>query len=127
MGTCLSLKRGAQPDQPRAEVTVRNSCDNLPELAFKSRHRRLLCAAGHMIKLTEEREITPYTRVSPTTATAAKGILLASNWSRRPRNVSMAVWAGSRCSAIAVGPAPAFRSMQYVDRGTRRSGNLNLR
>jgi hypothetical protein len=41
-----------------------------------------------MIKLTEEREITPYTWVSPTTATAAEGILLASNSSRRPRNVN---------------------------------------
>ena len=65
-----------------------------------------------MIKLTEEREITPYTWVSPTTVTAAEGILLASNSSRRPRNVSMAVSAGARCSAIAVEPAPAFRSMQ---------------
>jgi hypothetical protein len=45
---------------------VRTSCDSLSELAFtKSRHWRLLCARVHMLKLTEEREITPYTWVRP--------------------------------------------------------------
>ncbi len=39
-----------------------------------------------MIKLTEAREITPYTWVSLTTVTA-EGILLASDSSRRPPNV----------------------------------------
>jgi hypothetical protein len=76
MGTCLSLKRAAQRDQPRAEVKVRNSCDSLSELAFtKSPHRRLLCAAGALIKLTEEREITPYTWSTRATMTNAEGIL----------------------------------------------------
>jgi hypothetical protein len=65
MSTRLSLKRRAQRDQPRAEVTVLNTRDSLSELAFtKSPHRRLLCAAGALIKLTEEREITPYTWTS---------------------------------------------------------------
>ncbi|MDB5550335.1 MAG: hypothetical protein JWL86_319 [Rhizobium sp.] len=62
MGTCLSLKRGAQRDQLRAEVTVGNSCDSLSELAFtKSRHAPRV----HMIKLTENREIAPHVCTYP--------------------------------------------------------------
>jgi hypothetical protein len=66
MSTCLSLKRGAQRDQPQAEVTVRHSCDSLSELAFtKSRHGRLLCATSAHDQADRSREITPYTWVSP--------------------------------------------------------------
>jgi hypothetical protein len=46
----------------------------------------------HVIKLTKACAITPYTWVSPTTATAAEGILLASNWGRRPRNLNGLSW-----------------------------------
>jgi hypothetical protein len=100
----ISVAESRSPDQPRAEVTAVTAA-----IASQTSHLQSPAAGGsyapwvHMIKLTEAREITPYTWVSPTTVTAAEGILLASNSSRRPRNVSMAVSAGARCSAIAVG------------------------
>jgi hypothetical protein len=124
MGTCVVLNGKPKSFHgPRLPYVT-------PAIATRSSHP----ATGgshaprvHMIKLTEAREITPYTWVSPTTVTAAEGILLASNSSRRPRNVSMAVSAGARCSAIAVGSSQPSARCNTSSGGTRRSGSLNPR
>jgi hypothetical protein len=66
MDTSLSLKRGAQRDQQQAEVGYVTVA-----IASRSSHLQSPATGGsyarsvHMTKLTEEREITPYTWVSP--------------------------------------------------------------
>jgi hypothetical protein len=73
----------------RTEAKVRNSCDK-PLGATATGGSA--APRVHVIKLTEACAITPYTWVSPTTATAAEGILLASNWGRRPRDLNGLSW-----------------------------------
>jgi hypothetical protein len=65
---------------------VRNSCDK-PLGATATGGSA--APRVHVIKLTEARD---HTWVSPMTATAAEGILLASNWGRRPRNLNGLSW-----------------------------------
>jgi hypothetical protein len=64
--TCLSLKRGAQPDQPRAEVKVRNTCESLPELAFTSAAMWCGCGAPASLQATGRSRGTPARRAIET-------------------------------------------------------------
>ena len=62
----MEEKHGAQRDQPRAELT-----DVTAAIVSRSSHLQSPAIGGsyaprvHMIKLTEAREITPYTWVQP--------------------------------------------------------------
>ena len=59
----MEEKHGAQRDQPRAEVT-----DVTAAIASRSSHPATGASHEprvHMIRLTEEREIPPYTWVNP--------------------------------------------------------------